>query len=131
MLMVKVCPADFVVVKLTGKIRQLNLNQSVIITLIMAMLSRDDVLKLAQLARLELSDAEVEEYATELSAVLQYVEQLSEVNVKGLKPTQQVTGLTNVTREDEVKNYGYDPKDLLKNVPETKDGHIKAKRMVG
>jgi aspartyl-tRNA(Asn)/glutamyl-tRNA(Gln) amidotransferase subunit C len=97
----------------------------------MAKLSRDDVLKLAQLARLDLSDEEVEEFSRELSEILQYVEQLGSVDVSGLKPTQQVTGLTNVMREDEIKDYGYKPEDLLKNVPEVKDDMIKAKRMVG
>ncbi|HMH31287.1 MAG TPA: Asp-tRNA(Asn)/Glu-tRNA(Gln) amidotransferase subunit GatC [Methylomirabilota bacterium] len=97
----------------------------------MAKLSREDVLKLAQLARLDLSDAEVKEYSQELSEILQYVEQLGEVDVSGLKPTNQVTGLENVTREDEIKDYGYKTEDLLKNLPATKDGQIKVKRMLG
>ena len=97
----------------------------------MATLSRDDVLKLARLARLDLSDDEVTEFAAELSEILQYVEQLQSVNVDGLKPTNQVTGLTNVTRADTVKDYGYQAADLLKNVPQVQDGQIKAKRMIG
>lgn len=97
----------------------------------MAKLTRDDVLKLARLARLDLTEDEVEEYSHELSEILQYVEQLSSVDVKGLKPTNQVTGLTNVTRQDKVKDYGYKPEDLLKNVPQTKDDQIKVKRMLG
>ena|SRR5665213_2211547 len=97
----------------------------------MAKLTRDDVLKLAQLARLDLSDAEIEEFRAELSEILQYVEQLQDVNVEGLKPTNQVTGLTNVTRKDEIKDYGYDVADLLKNVPGVKDNQIKVKRMLG
>jgi aspartyl-tRNA(Asn)/glutamyl-tRNA(Gln) amidotransferase subunit C len=97
----------------------------------MAKLNREDVLKLAQLARLELTDEEVEEFAGELSEILQYVEQLGSVEVSGLKPTQQVTGLSNVTREDEIQDYGYKPEDLLKNVPEVKDSMIKVKRMLG
>jgi aspartyl-tRNA(Asn)/glutamyl-tRNA(Gln) amidotransferase subunit C len=68
----------------------------------MSKLTRDDVLKLAQLARLDLTDDEVEEYSTELTEILQYVEQLSAVDVKGLDPTNQVTGLTNVTRGNSI-----------------------------
>ncbi|MGH7192713.1 MAG: Asp-tRNA(Asn)/Glu-tRNA(Gln) amidotransferase subunit GatC [Candidatus Saccharimonadales bacterium] len=45
-----------------------------------------------------------------------------------MKPTNQVTGLTNVTRADEVRDYGYEPANLLKNVPAVKDGQIKVKR---
>ena len=97
----------------------------------MAKLTREDVLKLASLARISLSDEEVEEFSEELSAILQYVEQLSNVDVVGLKPTNQVTGLTNVMREDEVKDYGYKPLDLLKNVPAVENNQIKVKRMIG
>lgn len=97
----------------------------------MSKLSRDDILKLARLARLDVTDEEVEEYSRELSEILQYVEQLADVDVNGLEPTNQVTGLTNVMRADEVRDYGYKPADLLKNVPQVQDAQIKAKRMVG
>ena len=97
----------------------------------MTKLSTDDVLKLAQLARISLSDEEVTEFSEELSAILQYVEQLQNVDVTGLQPTNQVTGLTNVMREDVVKDYGYKPADLLKNVPKTQDSMLKVKRMIG
>lgn len=97
----------------------------------MAQLSREDILKLAQLSRLGLTDDEVTEFSTELTAILQYVEQLGSVDIDGLEPTSQVTGLTNVTRSDEVKDYGYEPLDLLKNVPTTENNQIKVKRMIG
>lgn len=97
----------------------------------MAKLSRDDVLKLARLARLELSEDEIAAYSEELSNILQYVEQLQDVAVNGLAPTNQVTGLTNVTRQDEVHDYGYKPTDLLKQVPATESDQIKVKRMIG
>lgn len=97
----------------------------------MANLSRDDVLKLARLARLKLSDDEITAYGAELGEILQYVEQLQVVNVAGLAPTNQVTGLKNVTREDQEIDYGYTPTDLLKNVPQTEDNQLKVKRMIG
>lgn len=98
----------------------------------MAKLTREDVLKLAWLARLELTDEEVEKYSVELTEILQYVEQLQSVDVEGLDPTNQVTGLTNVMRTDEVKNYaGYTPEDLQKNLPDQKNNQIKVKRMIG
>lgn len=97
----------------------------------MADLTRDDVLKLARLARLRLTDEEIERYAKELTSILAYVEQLQSVDVSGLQPTNQVTGLTNVMRPDEIADYGYVPKELLKNVPETQDDLIKVKRMIG
>lgn len=97
----------------------------------MTKLTRDDVLKLAQLARIDLTDEEVDIFAAEFTEILGYVEQLNTVDVEGLKPTSQVTGLTNVTRKDEVKDYGYKAQDLLKNVPAIDDDLIKVKRMIG
>ena len=97
----------------------------------MADLTREDILKLARLARLDLSDEEIEQFPKELNAILHYVEQLQGADVTGLEPTNQVTGLTNVSRKDEVIDYGYAPKELLKNVPNVLDDHIKVKRMIG
>lgn len=96
----------------------------------MAKLSREDVLKLARLSRLHLSDEEIDQFTDEISAILGYVEQLQNVNLKDIKPTNQVTGLTNVMRPDEVKDYGATPKELLKNAPSTEGSHIKVKRML-
>lgn len=97
----------------------------------MSKLTREDILKLAQLARLQLSDDEVTAYADELSEILQYVEQLADVDVSGLQPTNQVTGLVNVSRADEITDYGYNPEDLRKNLPDTQGDLIKVKRMIG
>jgi aspartyl-tRNA(Asn)/glutamyl-tRNA(Gln) amidotransferase subunit C len=88
-------------------------------------------LKLAQLAKLSLTDDEVEEFRHELSAILAYVQQLQDVDVTGLKPTTQVSGLTNVMREDTVQDYGIARADLLRNVPQVDEELIKVKRMVG
>jgi aspartyl-tRNA(Asn)/glutamyl-tRNA(Gln) amidotransferase subunit C len=96
----------------------------------MTELTRDDVLKLARLARLELTEDEIEAYRTQLSAVLDYVAQLQQVDIEGLEPTTQVTGLTNVMRDDELLDYGIDPKELLQLAPQNEDGHIKVKRMI-
>lgn len=97
----------------------------------MGKLSRDDVLKMANLARLSLTEAELDEYIDELSSILQYVEMLQEVDVEGLEPTNQVTGLVNVTRPDDIVDYGYDTRELFKNLPDIEADHIKVKRMIG
>lgn len=97
----------------------------------MSKLSRDDVLKLAALCRISLSEEEVTAFAEELSEILGYVEQLARVDVTELEPTNQVTGLTNVMRPDEVKHYGYEPEDLLRVTPSVEKNQIKVKRMIG
>ena len=96
----------------------------------MADLTRDDIFKLAQLARIDITDEEVEAFAAELTEILRYVEQLDAIDVDGLLPTTQVTGLTNVTRPDVIADYGYTAKELLKNVPAVEDEQIKVKRMI-
>ena len=96
----------------------------------MADLTREDVLKLARLARLELSEDEVEQYRHELGEILQYVEKLNDVDVSGLEPTSQVTGLVNVSRDDEIVEYGYQAKELLNIVPTVEADQIKVNRMI-
>ena len=96
----------------------------------MAKLTREDVLKLARLSRLHLTDDEVARFQKEIEAILGYVEQLQSVDLGDLEPTSQVTGLTNVMRPDVEKEYGVTQSDLLKNAPDTQDGHIKVKRML-
>jgi aspartyl-tRNA(Asn)/glutamyl-tRNA(Gln) amidotransferase subunit C len=96
----------------------------------MSKLTRDDVLKLARLSRLKLTEEEIEKYRTELSGILEYVQMLNTVDVIGLEPTYQVTGLKNVMRDDEIKPYRAKPKDLLKNAPALHDGQFKVRRVL-
>ncbi|HLA49235.1 MAG TPA: Asp-tRNA(Asn)/Glu-tRNA(Gln) amidotransferase subunit GatC [Candidatus Saccharimonadales bacterium] len=96
----------------------------------MSKLSRDAVLKLAQLSRLKLTDEEIERFREELSSILDYVEVLDKVDTKGLEPTYQVTGLKNVMRRDEVKDYQAKPKELMKNAPAVEKNQFKVKRVL-
>lgn len=96
----------------------------------MSKLSRDDVLKLAKLSRLKLSDDEIQKFQNELSEILEYVEKLNAVDTIGLQPTYQVTGLTNVMRTDEIIDYGATPDELLKNAPATVEHQFKVKRVL-
>lgn len=96
----------------------------------MTKLSREDVLKLAKLAHLELTDEEVVKYQNELSEILDYVAQLQSVDTTGLEPTYQVTGLENSMRKDEVVDYGVSQAELLKNLPDRESSSIKVKRVL-
>lgn len=96
----------------------------------MAKLTKEDILKLAQLCKLSLTDDQVEKFRLELEEIVDYVEQLQAVDVAGLTPTNQVTGLTNVTRPDEV-NVQADQAALLKNLPQRDGDYIKVNRMIG
>jgi len=96
----------------------------------MSKLSRDDVLKLARLSRLKLTEEEIEKYRTELSSILEYVQMLNSVDVSDLEPTYQVTGLKNVMRADEVRPYQAKSDELLKNAPAIEKGQFKVKRVI-
>lgn len=65
-----------------------------------AKLTKEEVKHVAKLANLTLTEAEIEKFQKQLSAVLGYVEILSQVQTAGVEPTSQVTGLENVLRED-------------------------------
>jgi aspartyl-tRNA(Asn)/glutamyl-tRNA(Gln) amidotransferase subunit C len=96
----------------------------------MSKLSREDVLKLAALSRLKLNNDEIEKLQNELSEILNYVAILDKVDVSGLAPTYQVTGLKNVMRADEIKDYGYKTEALLGNAPAVQDDQFKVKRVL-
>ncbi|OGF24399.1 hypothetical protein A3H09_01300 [Candidatus Falkowbacteria bacterium RIFCSPLOWO2_12_FULL_45_13] len=94
-------------------------------------LSKQEIQHIAKLARLDLSEPELEKYGGQLSAVLDYIDQLKEVDVKGVEPTAQVTGLENVLREDEVKNWDKEEIELaLKDAPARGGRFIKVKRVL-
>lgn len=96
----------------------------------MSKLSRDDILKLARLSRLELTDQEVEQFRVELADVLDYAQQLQQIDLDAVEPTYQVTGLKDVMRADELVDYQAKPADLMKNAPAVEGDHFKVKRML-
>ncbi|MBA7710794.1 Glutamyl-tRNA(Gln) amidotransferase subunit C [subsurface metagenome] len=78
------------------------------------------VRRIAHLARIAVSDAEVPHLQGELNAMLAFVEQLSEVNVEGVEPMTSVTPMKMKMRADAVTD-GADVDDILKNAPAAED----------
>jgi aspartyl-tRNA(Asn)/glutamyl-tRNA(Gln) amidotransferase subunit C len=94
-------------------------------------LSEAEIQHIADLARLELSEAEKEIYGKQLSHILDYIDQLKEVNTAGIEPTAQVTGLENVYREDRIVGWKEDEvESALKQSPEIEGEQIKVKRIL-
>jgi aspartyl-tRNA(Asn)/glutamyl-tRNA(Gln) amidotransferase subunit C len=93
-------------------------------------ISIDDVKYVAALAKIAITDEEAKKLTGELDAILGYVRQLDAVDTTGLEPTYQVTGLKNVTRPDEVIDYGTSREDLLKNAPRQRDGYIEVPKVL-
>lgn len=95
-------------------------------------LSKNEIEHIAKLARLELSDEELNKYGNQLSNILKYVEQLQEVDISHVEPTAQVTGLFNVFRKDEIVDWDKSEIDAaLKDSPESDERFVKTKRILG
>lgn len=77
------------------------------------MISREEVLHIAKLSRLAITEEETERYQKQLSAILDYVGQLSAVNIDGIPPVSQITGREHVTRLDEVHSVDGETRDAL------------------
>lgn len=90
-------------------------------------ISKEEVEHIAHLARLGLSEDEKEKFALQLSSILDYIEQLKEVDTEGVEPTAQVTGLENIFRPDEIEASDEIRDKLLKQAPSTEDDLIKTK----
>ncbi len=93
-------------------------------------LNKEDVKHIADLAKLELTEEEVEELTPQLSGVLEYIEQLKEVDTTNVEPTAQVTGLSNVFREDEVEDWANNEREQALNQAPLEGRQIKVKRVL-
>ena len=88
----------------------------------------EDVEHVAKLARLELNNEEKQKYATQLGAILEYVDQLNEVNTEGVEPMAHAFPISNVMRED-VAKFDFTRDEMLKNAPEEEDGFFKVHKI--
>lgn len=96
----------------------------------MADITKDTVKKLAKLSSIGLSDNEIDAMTTELTAIVGFVEELQSVDVEGVEPTFQVTGLKDAFRADEVSPVTLSREELLANAPAQQDGYIKVPRVL-
>jgi aspartyl-tRNA(Asn)/glutamyl-tRNA(Gln) amidotransferase subunit C len=85
------------------------------------MIDRDQVLHVARLARLKLTDEEVERMSSELSAVLDHIENISKLDLDGVEPTSHVVELENVLRADEPRP-SWPRDEVLGIAPDAGDG---------
>ncbi|MCL5666644.1 MAG: Asp-tRNA(Asn)/Glu-tRNA(Gln) amidotransferase subunit GatC [Patescibacteria group bacterium] len=93
------------------------------------MLTREEVIKIANLARIQLSQEEVEKFQKQLSTILDYVEELKKVDTANVPEVFEVTGLQNIQRDDKVETAD-NHQEIFKNAPEMKDGYYKVKAIL-
>ena len=94
------------------------------------LLSDEQVRHIAMLARVGLTDEEVEVLRSQLSSILAHVNQLSELDTETIPPTAQVIALHNVMAPDEVMpSYGVD--EMLANAPDREDDYFRVRSVLG
>lgn len=89
-----------------------------------------EVKHIAILARLDLSNAEIPLYAKQLSKILDYVEQLKDLNTDNIEPTSHILNLSNVFRNDEI-HHELNQKQVFQNAPEQEDNFFKVPQIMG
>ena len=92
-------------------------------------LTREEVLHVADLARLSLEPQEVELFTRQLNDILAYVEKLQELDTEGVTPMAHVVPVFNAFREDEVKP-GLDRDQALDNAPSKEEGSFVVPRII-
>ncbi len=97
----------------------------------MAKLTHAEVLHVAKLANLEISEREIEKYSKQLSHVIDHISELSEVDTSSVEPTSQTTGLENVYRQDEVEGEkSFTQEQALSGTDKTYNGYFKVKAIL-
>jgi len=84
-------------------------------------ISKQEVLHVAHLARLEIADADVDRFASQIGTILDYVDTLKKVDTEGVAATSHAITLTNAFRDDGVQGH-LEPDAALANAPEKDDG---------
>ena len=92
------------------------------------MIGKEDVKHVAKLARLELTEEEIEKYSKQLDEIIKYVEQMNEGDTTGVEPMPHPIPVYNVMREDEVK-YEQTKEELMANAPFEEDGFFRVPKI--
>lgn len=93
-------------------------------------LTKEEVLKVAHLAKLEFEEERIESFQTELNSILTFVDKLQELNTEGIEPLTQVNHQVNNLRKDEIKE-SLNRDKALKNAPQKDEGMFIVPKVVG
>ena len=93
-------------------------------------LSKEDVIKIAILSKLEFNDDEIENFRSDLSEILNYMNELNELDTEGISPLFNVLDLDDVTRKDDVTD-SLKQEEVLKNAPDKDENFIIVPKIIG
>ena len=95
----------------------------------MRRISSDEVKKVAQLARLELNESEINQHAEQLEKILEYIKQLEKINTDNIPCTTRAIEVVNVLRKDEKKDYT-ESEELLDLAPSRENKFFKVPKII-
>ena len=95
----------------------------------MKRISSDEVKKVAQLARLELNESEIQQHAEQLEKILDYIKQLEKINTENIPCTTRAIEVVNVLRKDEKKDYK-NSEELLDLAPSREKKFFKVPKII-
>ena len=95
----------------------------------MKRISSDEVKKVAQLARLELNESEINQHAEQLEKILEYIKQLEKINTEDIPCTTRALEVVNVLRKDEKKNYE-NSEEILDLAPSRENKFFKVPKII-
>lgn len=91
--------------------------------------TKDDIKKIAELARLEFSDSEIVNYTSEMNKILGYIEKLNELDTKDVEPLSHPIENNNIFRED-ITKASTDREKALSNAPDKTSEHFKVPKVI-
>ncbi|RPI63715.1 MAG: Asp-tRNA(Asn)/Glu-tRNA(Gln) amidotransferase subunit GatC [Ignavibacteriales bacterium] len=92
--------------------------------------TKKDVEKIAELARLKFTDKELENFTPQMNEILSYMDKLKELDTENVNPLSHPVEQTNVFREDELK-LSFSTENALKNAPSKDEHHFKVPKVIG
>jgi aspartyl-tRNA(Asn)/glutamyl-tRNA(Gln) amidotransferase subunit C len=92
-------------------------------------ITKEEVLYVANLARLEMDEKSIDKFARQIGTILEYVDTLNRVDTEGVSPTSHAIFLTNAFREDEIKEH-LDREAALANAPEKEDENFVVPKVI-
>jgi len=93
------------------------------------MIDIEQVRKVANLARLELSEDEQQQFTGQLNGILEYVQQLNELDTDGVAPTTRAIEVSNITRPDEVEVFA-EREAILESAPDREEDFFKVPKIM-
>ena len=93
-------------------------------------ITKEEVVHVANLARLDLDEESISKFAGQIDNILEYIDMLNRVDTEGVAPTSHAIFLTNAFREDRIKEH-LDRNEALANAPEKENGNFVVPKVIG